>query len=95
VKPEWFGGEAAVTAIDEAVALARLRADLASGKAREVRKRARLSQADVARAVGVDPQTVTNWEAGRRMPRGETAIKYATLLHELENVSQEEKPWAS
>ena len=83
-----------MSAIGEAVTLARLRADLASGKAREVRERARLSQADVARAIGVGQPVVANWESGRRTPQREHAIKYAALLLELENIGQEDQ-WAS
>lgn len=75
---------------DSAVTLARLRADVASGRAREVRERARLSQAEVAEAVGVTQPTVAAWEAARRMPHGERAARYADLLARLENAEEED-----
>lgn len=31
---------------------------------------ARMSQVDLAAAIGVDPQTVSNWERGVRCPNG-------------------------
>ncbi|UKY47398.1 helix-turn-helix domain-containing protein [Streptomyces inhibens] len=49
---------------------------------RELRERARLSKAQVARALGVSPSTVGGWESGRE-PVGETRTKYAYLLDGL------------
>jgi len=72
----------------EVLAIAQLRADLASGRAREIRERARLSQADVARALGVDQPTVQRWEAGSQ-PRREHAARYADLLRQLDELSRE------
>lgn len=76
---------------DSAVTLARLRADLASGRAREIRERSRLSQAEVAEAVGVSQPTVAGWEAGRRRPHGELAARYADLLARLEQAEQQQE----
>jgi len=75
---------------EEAVMLARLRADTASGRAREIRKRARLSQSEVAAAVGVTQPTVGAWEAGRMMPHGKAAAAYAALLERLAKIGREE-----
>ncbi len=75
---------------DVAVTLARLRADVASGRAREIRELARLSQAEVAAAIGVSQPTVAGWEAGRRRPHGEPAARYADLLARLEQADEEE-----
>lgn len=75
---------------DDAVTLARLRADAASGRARKIRERARLSRAEVAAAVGVTQLTVARWEAGRTMPHGDPAARYADLLARLEQAEQEE-----
>jgi DNA-binding transcriptional regulator YiaG len=63
--------------------LVRARAMTASGEAREVRKRSRLSLADVGRTVGVDTSTVARWERGERVPRGDAAWRYADLLDRL------------
>ncbi|MFJ8924906.1 helix-turn-helix domain-containing protein [Streptomyces sp. NPDC102415] len=49
---------------------------------RELRERARLSKAQVARALGVSPSTLSGWENGRD-PAGEVRTKYAYLLDGL------------
>ncbi|MBQ0827246.1 helix-turn-helix domain-containing protein [Streptomyces tagetis] len=49
---------------------------------RELRERARLSKAQVARALGVSPSTLSGWENGRD-PSGEIRTKYAYLLDGL------------
>ena len=49
---------------------------------RELRERARLSKAQVARALGVSPSTLGGWESGRD-PAGEVRTKYAYLLDGL------------
>ncbi|MCF3106533.1 helix-turn-helix transcriptional regulator [Streptomyces roseoverticillatus] len=54
----------------------------APGVRRELRERARLSKAQVARALGVSPSTVAGWE-GIREPSGEIRTRYAYLLDGL------------
>ncbi|WDO11269.1 helix-turn-helix domain-containing protein (plasmid) [Streptomyces murinus] len=49
---------------------------------RELRERARLSKAQVARALGVSPSTLSGWESGRD-PADEVRAKYAYLLDGL------------
>lgn len=49
---------------------------------RSLRERAGLSKAQVARALGVSPSTVSGWESGRD-PAGEVRTKYAYLLEGL------------
>ncbi|MFI5773772.1 helix-turn-helix domain-containing protein [Streptomyces sp. NPDC051658] len=49
---------------------------------RELRERARLSKAQVARTLGVSPSTVGGWESGRD-PADEIRAKYAYLLDGL------------
>ncbi|MFG2320584.1 helix-turn-helix domain-containing protein [Streptomyces tendae] len=49
---------------------------------RELRERARLSKAQVARTLGVSPSTLSGWESGRD-PAGEVRTKYAYLLDGL------------
>lgn len=77
------------TTMNEVLAVAQLRADLASGRARAIRERARLSQADVALALGTDQATVARWEAGR-MPRREQAARYAEFLWQLDRMTRED-----
>ena len=54
----------------------------ASGEAGHLRRAARLSLADVANVVGVEPSTVLRWERGAA-PRGERAQRYGDLLWRL------------
>jgi len=59
-----------------------------SGIARQIRKDARISMAEVAAALDVSESAVSRWESGSRLPRGETAIRWARLLDELERINQ-------
>lgn len=68
-----------VRASDLAV-VARVRDDLASGRARGVRRAARLSMAEVASACGVSPQAVSYWERGEKVPSVRHALAYGRLL---------------
>ena len=77
-----------VMSLTEVIAVAQLRRDLASGRAKEIRERARLSQADVAAALGVDQPTVARWEAGR-VPRRQHAAQYAELLWRLDQMTRD------
>lgn len=67
--------------------LARVKAMAASGEARRVRLAARLSLRDVGLAVGVDQSTVSKWEAGDRVPRGDAAWRYADLIERLQRAA--------
>ncbi|MFD4834334.1 helix-turn-helix domain-containing protein [Streptomyces uncialis] len=53
-----------------------------AGVRRELRERAHLSKAQVAKALGVSPSTLSGWESGRD-PNSETRTKYAYLLDGL------------
>lgn len=53
-----------------------------AGVRRDLRERARLSKAQVARVLGVSPSTVSGWESGRD-PVGEVRTRYAYLLDGL------------
>ena len=63
--------------------LTRARLLAASGEARELRVRGRLSLGEVAEACGVDQSTVWRWETGMRVPRGEAALAYDDVLLSL------------
>ncbi|GAA0616940.1 helix-turn-helix transcriptional regulator [Streptomyces crystallinus] len=56
-----------------------------------LREAARLSKAQVARALGVSPSTVTGWETGRD-PSGEVRTRYAYLLEGLRERLEEPEP---
>jgi DNA-binding transcriptional regulator YiaG len=62
------------------VILAAARAAAADGSARALRQAARLTCAEVARAVGVSPSAISMWERGCRVPRGAGALAYGNLL---------------
>ena len=71
-------------AIEDIAALARVRELTASGRARKLRKAARLSQGDIATALGTTLSAVSRWETGRtRVPRSHAAL-YSRILDELE-----------
>jgi transcriptional regulator with XRE-family HTH domain len=72
----------------EALALARVRAQLRTGEARAIRKQAGLSQADVGRAVGSDGPQVSRWETQKSVPRRESALKLARLLDDLDAMNR-------
>jgi transcriptional regulator with XRE-family HTH domain len=54
-----------------------------SGKARQLRLAAGLTQGEIARACGVTDAAVTRWEAGDRRPTGERAVAYGRVLREV------------
>lgn len=59
------------------------RADLVSGAARSRREQAGVNQTELARALGVSRQAVSQWESGRKVPSAEHALTYARLLRQL------------
>lgn len=70
-------------AIDSLLASLTPQPALPEAKARrDLRERAGLSKAQVARTLGVSPSTLTGWETGRD-PSGELRAKYAYLLDGL------------
>lgn len=69
--------------------LTRARELVASGRARELRIAAHLSQSEIADACGVAPSAISRWEAGDRVPRGRAARIYAAFLTGLEHRSSD------
>lgn len=55
-----------------------------SGEARRLRQQSDLTQADIARSLGVSGATVSCWENGKYRPTGLAALRYGRLLHALE-----------
>lgn len=76
-------------ATEEALAVVRVRAWLVSGRAKEIRKRAGLSQADVGRAIGTDGPQMSRWEAGKAVPYFDSALRLARLLDRLEEIAKD------
>jgi DNA-binding transcriptional regulator YiaG len=63
----------------------------ASGRGREIRERAKLRLAEVARFIGVTHVTPVRWKLGQRRPRGDKAMLRADLLNTLETVTSEDR----
>jgi putative transcriptional regulator len=54
--------------------------------ARDLRRRARLTQIEFATRLGVPVETIRNWEQGKRMPRGPARALLAVIAHAPETV---------
>lgn len=68
----------------EVLALVAMRRMVETGQARELRRRARLSLAEVAAAIGLTPGGLSRWENNLRRPgAGASARAYAKLLQQL------------
>ena len=67
----------------DVVLVARIRADLKSGRAREDREATRAGQREIALALGVTRAAVSHWESGRSVPSPEHALAYRRLLDRL------------
>ena len=78
-----------VRKVSEKAELERL---LTSGTAREIRKTARLSQTDIARACGVTTTTVSRWEKGTRFPNHKAAKRYRRVIQQLQNALENPQP---
>lgn len=68
---------------NQIMAVAEVRRAVANGEARTIREAARVSQSEVAEAVGVSQACVSLWESGDRVPTGQAARNYARLLRKL------------
>lgn len=72
------------TTTDELIAKARVRNTVPEPAVRRLlRKRARLTQAEVAAAVGVTQAAVARWEKGDRNPNARFAPVYVNLLDRI------------
>ena len=54
--------------------------------ARDLRRRARLTQIEFATRLGVPVETIRNWEQGKRAPRGPARALLAVIAHAPETV---------
>jgi len=70
--------------LNNLLALQTARRFLETGRAKEIRETARLSQAEVAEALGVRQCSISFWESGRHVPRRETALRYHRLMRAIE-----------
>lgn len=72
---EWLGERASV----RSRAPSGLAARLSPRRMRAIRRKAGLSQKEMARRLRVSPNSVSNWETGRSTPRGRNAQKILSL----------------
>jgi transcriptional regulator with XRE-family HTH domain len=56
----------------------------AATRGRAVRKKARLSLAEMAAEVPISEASLSRWETGVCLPRGEAAARYQRLLERIE-----------
>jgi transcriptional regulator with XRE-family HTH domain len=66
----------------------RARQLIATGKARELRVAAGISQAEIASRCGVLPSAVSRWENGSRRPRGKAAAVYSAIVLALADAAE-------
>lgn len=69
-------------------ALSWMRRMLDDGGARKIRVEARISLIELASYVGVDAATIIRWENGDRVPRSQSARRYAAALRELQALAK-------
>jgi DNA-binding XRE family transcriptional regulator len=73
-----------VSSGDNALAIvSRMRRDARTGVARRHRKSAGITQAEMARELGVTPGYLSRLERGKRSPRADLSIRWARILEEL------------
>jgi DNA-binding XRE family transcriptional regulator len=63
------------------------RAAAEEGLGRVLRRRARLSQRQMALLVGVSQPTIQRWETGKSQPSPTQAVAYTRALREIERVT--------
>jgi DNA-binding transcriptional regulator YiaG len=73
--------------IEDVIESARRRIELPPvAERRPIRESAHITQAEFARALRVDTATISNYENGKREPRGRMREAYADLLGRLKEV---------
>jgi DNA-binding transcriptional regulator YiaG len=76
--------------MDSLLEEARLAASLPPPAARmAIRRRARVSRQRLAAELGCHVISVARWERGTRNPHGELRLRYARLLHLLDEVASD------
>jgi DNA-binding transcriptional regulator YiaG len=73
----------------ELIALAQVRQWAVTGHALQTRERSGLSQAEFATAVGTTVPTISRWERGLRVPRGQIALRYHAVIQSLDKQLRE------
>ena len=76
---------------DTLEALTSVRLAASDGSARLVRIMAGASLAEIGRAIGSTKGTVSKWERGLAVPRGEAAVRYGAVLATLAGITENGK----
>ncbi len=50
------------------------------GKIKELRQSKKMTQAELAKLLGIDRTTVTQWEIGKNMPRAKMLLQLADIF---------------
>ena len=69
--------------VEELLLLSEARSLAASGRGRQIREAAGVSQAELGAAIDTAVPTVSKWETGQRRPTGRAAIEYARLMRAI------------
>ncbi|WDG17483.1 helix-turn-helix transcriptional regulator [Microbacterium sp. Clip185] len=56
-------------------------------EARRIREQAGIGVSRLAEEIGVNRATINLWETGQRRPRGENRLRYARILHDLQELT--------
>jgi len=72
--------------VPDAPELAPRRDDTVAPAVRDLRLRAKLTQAEFAARLGVPLETIRNWEQGKRAPRGPARALLTVIAHEPDMV---------
>jgi DNA-binding transcriptional regulator YiaG len=75
---------------DDLFAISQARTALRTGRMQALRERAQLTQADIARAVGVSQGEVCRWESLQRRPGRRMAERLGHLMLALEDAERRE-----
>lgn len=72
--------------------IAKVRAMCASGDARRIREKARVTLREVATAIGADMSAVARWETGAAMPTTQFVLAYGDALKAMARSATRTKP---
>ena len=59
-------------------------ASVGPGEAKAIRVRSHVSQAETAQEIGTSQAALSLWEAGKRRPTGDSAVRWLEILDQLE-----------
>ena len=69
--------------LEELLELKRVRMLAETGKARKIREASKITQAELARFVGVTGVTLGSWDNGEHIPRLKVGLRWLQALDEL------------